>query len=297
MCEGMMYLHHPQFEMLKDAIASGRLGQVVSIGSRFGIPRLEYASFRSDPQLGGGALFDVGCYPISAIHTLFPDGEINVVTSRVEWRDGSAVDTDGAVVLEVLGGPTAYLEWHQLDHMPEQFAIPGLPWGQRFVSPPSCVAASAARDDDLGLADSLQLYFIEDPVRVLPEFQALGRELAGAGRFLTSIESRLQAELQLVNTWASPRVLIGPEVVPYRPNHGAYVIVEHVDAVARDVARFTLLLSPDVIDFGKPVTVTVNGTQVASLAVKKDIATLLKWAARDNDRTVLYGAELSVAVP
>ena len=24
-------------------------------------------------------------------------------------------------------------------------------------------------------------------------------------------------------------MLIGPEVVPYRPNHGAYVIVEHVD--------------------------------------------------------------------
>jgi hypothetical protein len=113
--------------------------------------------------------------------------------------------------------------------MPEQFAIPGLPWGQRFVAPPSCVAASAARDDDVGLADSLQLYFVEDPERVLPEFQALGRELAGAGRFLTSIESRLQASLQLVNAYASPRVLVGPEVVPYRPNHGAYVILEHVD--------------------------------------------------------------------
>ena len=129
--------------------------------------------------------------------------------------------------------PESYLEWHQLDHMPEQFAIPGLPWGQRFVAPPSCVAASAARDDDTGLADSLQLYFVEDPERVLPEFQALGRELAGAGRFLTSIESRLQASLQLVNTYASPRVLVGPEVVPYRPNHGAYVILEHVDDTAQ----------------------------------------------------------------
>jgi hypothetical protein len=31
--------------------------------------------------------------------------------------------------------------------------------------------------------------------------------------------------------------------------------------------------------------------------VAKDTATLLKWAARDNDRTMLYGAELSIAVP
>jgi hypothetical protein len=125
-----------------------------------------------------------------------------------------------------------YLEWHQLDHFPEQFAIPGLPWGQRFVAPPSCMAASAARDDDVGLADSLQLYFMEDDAaRVLEEFLALGRELAGAGRMRT-MESRLQAPLQLVNNYAAPRILISAEAVPYRPNHGAYVVVEHVDDVA-----------------------------------------------------------------
>ena len=31
------------------------------------------------------------------------------------------------------------------------------------------------------------------------------------------------------------------------------------DAVVRDVAAFTLLLSPDAIDFAKPVAVTING--------------------------------------
>ena len=60
----------------------------------------------------------------------------------------------------------------------------------------------------------------------------------------------------------------------------------------RDVAAVTLLLSPDVIDFSKPVTVTVNGKPAFAGLVKKDPATLLRWAARDNDRTTLYGAEL-----
>ena len=69
------------------------------------------------------------------------------------------------------------------------------------------------------------------------------------------------------------------------------------DAIVRDVASFTLLLSPDAIDFGKPVVVTVNGKQAFSGNVKKDNATLMRWAARDNDRTVLYGAELKIAVP
>lgn len=65
----------------------------------------------------------------------------------------------------------------------------------------------------------------------------------------------------------------------------------------RGVRRFLLLLSPDVIDFGKPVRVSVNGRVVHDAAVKRDTATLLKWAARDNDRTMLYGAELPVTVP
>ena len=69
------------------------------------------------------------------------------------------------------------------------------------------------------------------------------------------------------------------------------------DAVVRDVASLTLLLSPDAIDFSKPVIVTVNGKQVFGSAVKKDLGALLRWAARDNDRTSLYGAELTITVP
>ena len=69
------------------------------------------------------------------------------------------------------------------------------------------------------------------------------------------------------------------------------------DAVVRDVRSFTLLLSPDAVDFSKPVTVTVNGRQLYGGAVKQDVATLLKWASRDNDRTTLYGAELTIIVP
>ena len=69
------------------------------------------------------------------------------------------------------------------------------------------------------------------------------------------------------------------------------------DAIVRDVASFTLLLSPDAIDFAKPVVVTVNGKQVFSNSVRKDPVALMRWAARDNDRTALYSAELKIAVP
>ena len=69
------------------------------------------------------------------------------------------------------------------------------------------------------------------------------------------------------------------------------------EARTRGVRQFTLLLSPDVVDFSKAVRVMVNGRAVFEGMVARDVATLLKWAAHDNDRTMLYGAELSVTVP
>ena len=69
------------------------------------------------------------------------------------------------------------------------------------------------------------------------------------------------------------------------------------DTIVRDVAAFTLLLSPEAVDFTKPVVVTVNGRQVHDGMIRKDVNTLMRWAARDNDRTALYGAELKISVP
>ncbi len=69
-----------------------------------------------------------------------------------------------------------------------------------------------------------------------------------------------------------------------------------VEATTRGVAAFTLLLSPDQFDLNRAVTVVVDGQTVFAGIVQRDIRTLLKWAARDNDRTMLFVAELQVAV-
>lgn len=79
-----------------------------------------------------------------------------------------------------------------------------------------------------------------------------------------------------------------------------------VDAVRRDnrfeirsrgVQSLRLLLSPGVIDFSRPVQVIVNGRSVHDAVVRPDVAVLAEWAARDLDRTMVYGAELRVTVP
>jgi hypothetical protein len=70
-----------------------------------------------------------------------------------------------------------------------------------------------------------------------------------------------------------------------------------IAARTRGVREFTVLVSPDVFDLSQPVRVTVNGKPAYDAIAKKDVATLFKWAARDNDRTMLYAAEIKVQVP
>ena len=69
-----------------------------------------------------------------------------------------------------------------------------------------------------------------------------------------------------------------------------------VRAMTRGVVAFTVLLSPDVFDFTQPVTIVADGKTVFSGRVQKSVETLMKWAARDNDRTMLYGAEVTVTL-
>ena len=70
-----------------------------------------------------------------------------------------------------------------------------------------------------------------------------------------------------------------------------------IAATCRGVAAFRLLLSPDQFELDRALTVVVNGRTVFDGIVRKDLRTLLEWAARDNDRTILFAAELAIEVP
>jgi acetyl esterase/lipase len=67
-----------------------------------------------------------------------------------------------------------------------------------------------------------------------------------------------------------------------------------VEATTRGVAAFTLLVSPDAFDLSQTIKVTSNGKVVFEGKVQPSVSTLLKWAARDNDRTMLYAAEIPI---
>jgi hypothetical protein len=121
----------------------------------------------------------------------------------------------------------SYNEWHQLDHMPEQYPLPGMAFGQRWVSTPACKAARAVDGPLLGPLHYVTLYLMTEPVtQTLEEFRALGGKLRELGRFHEHRRALLSGPFDLETTTSAPRVLISAEALPYRPNRGAYIVVE-----------------------------------------------------------------------
>jgi hypothetical protein len=105
--------------------------------------------------------------------------------------------------------------------------------------------------------------------------------------------------LEDVNMFASRSGTARP-MFTHRRSSGRVDLVRHgntIDATTRGVRTFRLLISPEAFDVSQPLTVTVNGRPAFQGGVTKDPAVLLRWAARDNDRTRLFGAELKIQVP
>ncbi len=121
----------------------------------------------------------------------------------------------------------SYNEWHQLDHMPEQFPLTGLAYGQRWVSTPACRAARAVSAESLDPIHYVTLYLMTEPVdTTLREFYALGGDLRALGRFHSQRRSHLAGPTRFLEAHAAARTLVSAESVPYRPHRGVHVLVE-----------------------------------------------------------------------
>jgi hypothetical protein len=121
----------------------------------------------------------------------------------------------------------SYNEWHQLDHMPEQYPLAGIVAGQRWVSTPACRARRAVSEGLLDPIHYMTLYLMGEPLETtLAGFKDLAARLRVDGRFHSQRRSRLSGPFDRESIAVAGRVRISAEAVPYRPNRGVYVVVE-----------------------------------------------------------------------
>jgi predicted dehydrogenase len=63
--EAFMYRHHPLTHAVQALAGRGRLGEIKSYRGAFTFALTREGDVRLDPEMGGGSLWDVGCYPLS----------------------------------------------------------------------------------------------------------------------------------------------------------------------------------------------------------------------------------------
>jgi D-xylose 1-dehydrogenase (NADP+, D-xylono-1,5-lactone-forming) len=69
--EAFMYRHHPQTLKALELVRSGSLGSLKLLRGSFTYEMKRDGNIRSDPDMGGGSIWDVGCYPLSYMRTVF----------------------------------------------------------------------------------------------------------------------------------------------------------------------------------------------------------------------------------
>jgi predicted dehydrogenase len=75
--EAFMYRLHPMWQRVRELVAEGRIGELRAVDAVFTYFNDDPQNIRNVADFGGGALMDIGCYPINVARMMFgaePDG-------------------------------------------------------------------------------------------------------------------------------------------------------------------------------------------------------------------------------
>lgn len=107
--EAFHYRFHPMFLDILDKVRSGTIGRLCAMRAEFSV-KIPYSpdELRHRPDLGGGALMDLGCYPLHWLRTI-AGSEPRLVSAQIE-EGAPGIDLLTEAELEFPGGIPARLK-------------------------------------------------------------------------------------------------------------------------------------------------------------------------------------------
>lgn len=105
--EAFMVKSNPQWLAAQDKIRNGEIGELRLIQGVFSYYNVDPANIRNIPETGGGAIWDIGCYPVTLSRFLFGDEPLRV-TASLEYDPVMKTDRLGSVIMDFQAGQALF---------------------------------------------------------------------------------------------------------------------------------------------------------------------------------------------
>ncbi len=96
--EAFMVRHQPRWQALKDILRSGQFGAPRTVSSLLSFMMTNAEDFRTRPEWGGGALYDLGCYTAMAARFVFGCEPVRALAECA--RDQRGIDMFSSAILD-----------------------------------------------------------------------------------------------------------------------------------------------------------------------------------------------------
>jgi predicted dehydrogenase len=96
--EAFMVRHQPRWQALKNILRSGQYGAPRTVSSLLSFMMTNVEDFRTRPEWGGGALYDLGCYTAMATRFFFDREPLRVLAECA--RDERGIDIFSSAILD-----------------------------------------------------------------------------------------------------------------------------------------------------------------------------------------------------
>jgi predicted dehydrogenase len=96
--EAFMVRTHPQWLIVRDLIEQNRIGKLQAINGFFSYFNTDAANIRNKREMGGGALYDIGCYCINISRFILVE-EPGKVSALIERDEVSGIDKLTSAIL------------------------------------------------------------------------------------------------------------------------------------------------------------------------------------------------------
>jgi D-xylose 1-dehydrogenase (NADP+, D-xylono-1,5-lactone-forming) len=200
--EASWYRWHPRVRLAQRLASTGEIGPVRHVSAGFAFAGVAPQSYRLDPANGGGALYDVGCYAVSAV--LWAFGQLPIEVAAQLRLGPTGVDVASDVILgfehgdaEVHAGiAEPERQWLRITGAGGQLDLPGSPY------------ASWLADSVLEISDGSGTRRVSvpgvDPYRLMVE--EMSRVICGQPGWVLPVAESRQTAVVLDATFASGRL-------------------------------------------------------------------------------------------